>query len=131
MTTVSLLPPSAHSMQSPEDDSPASPPEKERTRRPPPQRSASPLTATLSAEEEQRGGLTGAGLEVLVDEEAFRALADEGLLRVQTQLLAAMVLLRAVIHPCVGHTGKHKTARWANTHRPRGINTNLPGEGRP
>lgn len=62
--------------------------------------------ANLSPGREARRarGLTGAGLEVLVDEEAFRALADEGLLGVQTQLLTAMVLLRTVIHSCGCHT---------------------------
>lgn len=56
-------------------------------------------------------GLTGAGLEVLVDEEALRALADEGLLGVQTQVLTAVVLLRAVIHPCGCHTRTQSNAR--------------------
>lgn len=57
-------------------------------------------------------GLTRAGLEVLVDEEALRALAHEGRLRVQTQLLAAVVLLRAVVHPC-GHMGTARPSQAA------------------
>lgn len=64
--------------------------------------------AKLFRRREAWRGLTGAGLEVLIDEEAFRALADVGLLRVQTQLLTAVVLLRTVIHSCVCHTRKHK-----------------------
>lgn len=54
-----------------------------------------------------KGGLTGAGLEVIVNKEAFGALADKGLLRVQAQLLTAMVLLCTVVHPCSGHKSKN------------------------
>lgn len=66
------------------------------------------LLQTLSLSEKHGEGLTGASLEVLVDEEAFGALADKGFLCVQTQLLTAMVLLCAVIHPCICHTKEIK-----------------------
>lgn len=71
---------------------------------------STPVT-NLSLIRKRGVGLTGAGLEVLIDEEALRALADEGLLGVQTQVLTAMVLLRAVIHPCGCHTQTQSNAR--------------------
>lgn len=60
------------------------------------------------------GRLTRAGLEVIVDEEPFRALADKGFFRVQAQLLTAMVLLGTVVHACIGH--KHRETIKGLTH---------------
>lgn len=72
---------------------------------------STPVT-NLSLIRKRGVGLTGAGLEVLVDDEALRALADEGLLGVQTQVLTAMVLLRAVIAPCGCQIGTRSNWRW-------------------
>lgn len=50
-------------------------------------------------------GLTGAGLEVVIDEETLGALAHIRVIGVQTELLAAVLLLCTVIHPCMETLG--------------------------
>lgn len=50
-------------------------------------------------------GLTRAGPEVIIDEETLGALAHIRIIGVQTELLAAVLLLCTVIHPCMGTWG--------------------------